>query len=442
MKLSSRGLYENLRQTAYTSLLELATDEGINASSKEEIYGCVFGRDTAVTTLKVLRALSKKPNREDIDAHKLLQICRRSLLTLVNLRGKSTNIQSGEQPGKFIHEFRRSNYELIFQKYGPRYIYPDGTMRNFDSIDSTPLGLIAIYRYWELTQDAPFLFKALPAVEEGLNWMITYGDTDKDTLIEYDFPPERTTSGSLIQSWTDSPQALLRTDGTLPPYPIASMEVQGYKWLALKLWADFYKRNDQTNTTQTRTFADILLTRASRLKKRFNESFIMEDQGYFFPAQALDGQKNMIHTVTGNALLLLWATYQNKNFRECILEDKYIPSMVKRSFLPDLFDPEAGIRTMSTLSPTYNPNQDSYHNGSFWPKLNGMAHEGLQNWSYNSHAQILNTASIKPIAHFGTPIELYIKDANGNYLEWKSSNGHSSCKTQAWSAAVLLDFTI
>lgn len=114
--------------------------------------------------------------------------------------------------------------------------------------------------------------------------------------------------------------------------------------------------------------------------------------------------------------------------------------LVKRSFHSDMFDPDAGIRTMSVLSPTFNPTNNSYHNGSFWPKLNGMVFEGLEKWDFIKEAEKLKAASIKPIAFFGTPVELYMKDEAGNYFLYRNFRGQESCRVQAWSAAALLDF--
>jgi len=72
-------------------LLSLATEDGINASGKDEIYGCIFGRDSAKTILKILRVYSKSPQEE------LLKVSKRALLTLCSLQGKEINIESGEE---------------------------------------------------------------------------------------------------------------------------------------------------------------------------------------------------------------------------------------------------------------------------------------------------------------------------------------------------------
>ncbi len=410
-----------LRQLAYQTLLSLSTDEGINASGKEEVFGCIFGRDSAITILKILRAHSKKP------ALDLLAICRKALLNLVTLQGSEFNIESGEEPGKFIHEFRKDNYQHVIEKYGPRFIYPNGFLKNYDSIDSTPLGLITLYNYYQITDDQEFLVTVLPHVEAGLNWIITFGDKDKDLFIEYDFPTVRKFAGSRVQSWTDSEESIMQANGKMPLYPIAPVEAQAYAWLALKLWADFYKDHSAK-------FAKKLSIYARDLKKKFNEQFIIEDNGALYAAQALDGNKNQIKTVTANSLLCLFASYKS----ECILKEEFIGDFVKRAFMKDMFVEDAGIRTMSSRSETFNPNQDSYHNGSFWPMLNGLIVEGLENFGFQEEANLLKRASIKAVEHFGCPIEVYIKTGD-SYIEWRSSNGHSSCMSQAWSAAGILD---
>lgn len=429
-----------LRDNSHQTLLELITDEGINASGKEEIYGCIFGRDSAITILKILNFLSRKDSDKYVDREFFLKACRRSLLTLAGLQGIEFNIESGEEPGKFIHEYRKEKFAHLIERENPWFVYPDGKLRNYDSIDSTPLALVAMYKYWELASDGHFLLKVLPAVEKGLKWLIKYGDLDKDYLLEYEFKKNRKSGGLLVQSWTDSQESVVGVDGNLPLYPIAPVEVQGYAWLALRLWTDFFQEN-QTARKNSQKVVKKLLEHSSLLKKRFNESFMLKNSGMYFPAQALDGNKKRIETVTGNPLLLLWATYSKNGAVESIIDDIYVKDLVKRAFMPDLFDGRAGFRTMSTLSPTFNPGKNSYHNGSFWPKLNGMAHEGLLKWGFLEEARVLRKATLLPINYFKTPIELYVLSEN-NYAEYVGSTGQESCRKQAWSAASILDLVI
>lgn len=415
------------RDHIYQSLLSLVTNEGINASGKEEIYGCIFGRDSALTILKIIRVYARKASPCEA---KLMQVAGRALLNLCKLQGMETNIESGEEPGKFIHEFRKDKHEhLTNDPVKPWYLYPDGFMRNYDSLDSTPLLLIALYKYWQASSDSEFLMRVLPHVEMGLNWIITYGDADKDGLLDYSLPKNRKYGGLEVQSWTDSHESLRNAAGQFPKYPIAPVEVQSYAWLALKLWANFFQNSAPA-------FSQKLLSQADYMKKMFNLLYIFKDQGYYYGGQAIDGDKQLIKTITGNPLISLFAAYE----KECILEDKFIENIVARAFLPDLFDPDAGIRTMSTLSPTYNPNEDSYHNGSFWPVLNGLISEGLENFGFFKKAALLQKASLKPLFFFNSPVELYMKDEQGNFFEYLSDSGQTGCKVQAWSAASALDW--
>ncbi len=420
---------DNLRKISYDCLQQLSSDEGIYASSKEEAYGCIFGRDSAITILKLLNVYQKTKEKY------ILDICKRTLLTLINLQGKEYNPQSGEEPGKFIHEFRRDNYQMLTKRANPWYVYPDGFLRNYDSLDSTPLILIAIYKYWKQTKDADFLIKTLPAVEKGLEWIVSHADKDKDYLMEYEIPKERTHGGLTVHSLTDSAETLLGKDGKFPLYPIAPVEVQAIAWLSLKLWGNFYKISN-TNLAGKLEFFE------KSLKSSFNKNFIIEDSHFKFAAQALDGNKNKIITITANPLICLWASFAEEGEKESILDRELIPDFVKRAFMDDMFDKDAGIRTMSLLSPTYNAGKTSYHNGSFWPMLNGLIYEGLKTWNYNAEAEKLMEATLKPISHFGFPIELYIKaDTTNSYLEYESPNGKKGCKYQAWTAAAILDLT-
>lgn len=428
----SANLFNTHIQTLHGQLLELSTDIGFNASGKDEVYGCLFGRDSAITILSILQAIDADTHKK-IDTESLLAISKKTLLTLVELQGQTVNIESGEEPGKFIHEYRTEKYDRLLNLPKPWYIYPDGVLRNYDSIDATPLVLIALYKYFQLTQDVQFLLQVLPAVERALNWIITYGDKDKDFLLEYELPVNRKSGGLPVQSWTDSPESVLRPDGTMPLYPIAPVEAQGYAWLALSVWSDWYSSQPDPSYNQ---FAQRLATQAKNLKHSFNKVFVMKDANGYFLAQALDGEKQQITTITGNPLILLWATDERK--KECVINTHYIDAIVSRAFLADLYDPEAGIRTMSTSSPTYNSSNDSYHNGSFWPVLNGLAYEGLRKWNYTERAQSLKTASLKPYLYFESPIELYMKSSDGVYSEFCGPDGQQSCKVQAWSAAAFL----
>lgn len=428
---------QSFYQKAYQSLLELSTEEGINASGKDDIFGCIFGRDSFITILQILSAEKNKHNPE------LLRICKTALETLIKLQGKEVNIESGEEPGKFIHEFRKDKHERLTTGPLAWYVYPDGTMKNYDTLDSTPLGLIAIYEYCKVTGDDTFLKENISSIKTALKWIIDYGDIDGDCLLEFRLNPERKHGGLQVQSWTDSHESFTQADGKLAKYPIAPVEVQGYAWKALRLWGEYFVYNSKglsIKALKNRLFGEKLLLHSERLKVRFNASFLYKDREYYYACQALDGDKKQIKVATGNALVLLWGSCTNNNGEaECILENKYVNDIVKRSFEKDMFVPACGVRTMSSLSPTFNPNPDSYHNGSFWPVLNGLCWEGLLNFGYQHEAELIRMATLKAIKHFETPIELFNQTVDGQYTPFLYHTGQHSCNVQAWTAGVQLN---
>src|SRR3989344_8675852 len=135
-KSSGRQTLKSLRELAYESLLQLETPLGINASGQGDRYAAFFGRDSAITCLKLLRVHKKNP--DDI----FLRIIRHTIQTAIRFQGKTINLKSGEKPGKIIHEYREKDYYQLTSKTKPWYLYPDKTLRNYDSVDATPLFLI------------------------------------------------------------------------------------------------------------------------------------------------------------------------------------------------------------------------------------------------------------------------------------------------------------
>ena len=132
----------------------------------------------------------------------------------------------------------------------------------------------------------------------------------------------------------------------------------------------------------------------------------------------------------------LWAALdpETDGVSGCILEMKFVPLIAKRILSPDLFEPRAGIRTLSNTSRKYSPH--SYHNGSIWPHDTSMVCEGLKNFGFIAEAHLVRTALLSAISHFKTAIELFafIED----YEEYQSPHGQAACRNQAWSAASIL----
>ncbi|HSX57997.1 MAG TPA: amylo-alpha-1,6-glucosidase [Candidatus Saccharimonadales bacterium] len=303
-------------------------------------------------------------------------------------------------------------------------------MKNYDSVDATSLYLIAVYRYFQASLDKEFLDLVLDNVEQALSWTFVHADSNDDGFIDYFLKKERQSGGLVNQNWMDSTEASFHEDGTKVVYPLAPVEAQAYNYLALRLWGRFYKYLKPA-------YARRLTSSAKRLKTNFNKNFVIKDEESLYLAAALDRKGKPLRSVRSSMGHCLWASLNLTDDREIegIVEQKDVDSIVKRLLKEDLFEREAGIRTLSKKSVSYKAN--SYHNGSIWPHDNSMIAEGLENYGYFTEAALVKKSILKAWAHFKTPVELYVFDET--LKEYRSTQGQESCKTQAWSAAAILN---
>jgi len=427
-------LDEFLWSMGVQTIHELETERGILASGREEIYGCIFGRDSLLTSLFLLHIKDKDNER------RFLPLVRKVLENLADLQGTQITIESGEEPGKCIHEFRTHGHDHLTQNpERPWYLYPDGHMRNYDSVDSTPLFLMAVFVYWQVSHDRDFVTALLPHVRAGLDWMLKYGDTNSDGFIDYRFHPDRLSGGLVVQSWMDSGTSLFyEHNESRPPYPIAPVEVQAYAYVALREWSDFFSSAQSEVQWRDVEYADVLARRADDLKAKFNKRFVLHHRGGKISlAYALDGNGTPLTSARSSMGHCLWAVWKKDEHvaPDSILDQVYVEPLVRRLLARDLFLPHAGIRTLSSRSAHFDPG--SYHNGSVWPHDTAMFAEGLENFGFKAEATTVRAALLEAYQHFKTPLELFAY-TKGRYCEYKDVRGQGACRKQAWSAGSLL----
>ncbi len=355
-------------------------------------YMALFGRDSLIASIQTLL----------FDP----AIARGTLRVLAARQGKKADPISGEEPGKILHEDRLEQ---------PPEGSPIPAFPYYGSVDATPLFLITLSEYARTTGDLELCRELWPAAMAALAWIERYGDRDGDGLLEY----QRTeTVGLENQGWKDSVDAVRFLDGTIAEPPIALCEVQGYA-------ADAFARMAELSSALGEPEQGSALSkRAARLRERISESFWMPERGYF--AEALDGKKRRVDSLTSNPGHLLWSGVVSEEEARRIAEVLISEEMFSGY----------GIRTMGKGEGGYNP--ISYHNGSVWPHDNSLIVAGLLRYGLVREAQRVMSGLIEALRAYKDDRlpELFSGYASRRYhvpVEYPSAN-----RPQAWASGAVI----
>lgn len=422
-----------LEKLSTSTLQKVVTDDGIYASTAlgaEGMYHGFFGRDTAITAYLVAQAEHLQGN------HLFMNQAAKGLLQMMKWQSKQDDENTGEETGKFPHEIRvhTEDYQhltsqLVQKGQKSWYVDPsDQVLKNWDTNDATQLWIMVVARLHEkgmieLTEEVR------SSMKQGLLWCVR-NLRDHGGFAGYSYNPERTWAGLINQTWKDSEGAYMHIDGTQPKKPIRDVFVNALTWSALRYGSKLLASYDHD-------FASFIKSEADELKARFNDpnnGFLMKDKksGYYY-AEAIDADGRQLQAVSCDPGLVLWAYCDG----ESIIDNKYLPSVVKRLMKKDMLDPDAGIRTYSCEGTVYD--YVAYHRGpnTYWPFVSGLIADGLNHFGYKYEAKKTLTAMIKGIKNFGSCIELFVKQ-DKDYSRFKHPDyDQLSCTDQAWTAAAL-----
>lgn len=411
----------SLRDMGWHTILDLMTKDGVLASGRNEAYGCIFGRDSLIIAQKLLSGYELTKDTQILDmVHTILS-------GLTRLQGTAEVPESGEQPGKCIHEWRPDNHErLTIHANPPWYIYPNGEVRNYEGVDETALFLWTMGRYLALSNNNTDYTALLPHAQAAHRWITTYGDSNEDGFTDFAPRTDWTYGGLHIHTWMDSDDSLFHENGDLVIMPVASVEVQAYTYAALRTWQQLTADKDPQWSATLRAQAD-------ELKIRFNEHFSVPTADVL--ASAIDGSGAQIAAVRSAQGHVLWASVPIGDTYDTILDSDLLPALADRLMQPDLFDPHGGIRTLSTDSAGYD--SDSYHNGPIWPHDAGIVAEGLARFGFTDYATQIRDAIGKALNALGSPYEYYNVTEGIVKPGFQEKTGHGSCAVQGWAAATL-----
>ena len=355
----------------------------------------LFGRDSILTSLQAL------PFAPELAAT--------TLFALGERQGSVIDDYRDEDPGRILHELRFGEMTAFEERPHSPY---------YGSADATPLYVVLLDEYERWTGDAKLVRSLEFEARAALNWIDEYADLQGNGYVSYQRRNEST--GLENQCWKDSWDSISYRDGTLPGFPRATCELQGYAYdakirgarLARRIWKD-------------PAFADRLEREAAELKHRFNRDFWVTDGGYFAVALEPDGRQ--VDSLTSNNGHLLWSG---------IVDKSKAASVVRQLMGPRMFS-GWGIRTLAEGEGRYNP--IGYHVGTIWPFDNSFIAWGLRRYGFKKEAARLAWGNLEAANSFNGRLP----EAFGGYQRSVTKfpvQYPTACSPQAWSTGAPLLF--
>jgi glycogen debranching enzyme len=355
-------------------------------------FMAMFGRDSILTSLQVL------PFKPELARTTLRELGRWQGLRVENFRE--------EEPGRILHELRYGEMTAFEERPHSPY---------YGTADATPLFVVLLDEYERWTGDSGLVRELEAEARAALNWIDEYADRQGNGYISYQRLGK---TGLENQCWKDSWDSISYRDGTLPGFPRATCELQGYAYdakmrgarLARLFWHDT-------------AFAEALERQAADLKRRFNEDFWIDDGEYFAVALDADGRK--VDSLTSNIGHLLWSSIVN--------DDK--AKAVAGHLMSERLFSGWGVRTLARGEGRYNP--IGYHVGTIWPFDNSFIAWGLRRYGFVDQAAQI-AAGILEAAAFYTG---RLPEAFGGFprlLTKYPVEYPTACSPQAWSTGAPL----
>lgn len=351
--------------------------------------------------------------RDSIIAARMLLPVDRSLAegtlrALAARQGTKVDEETAEQPGKILHEVRRTDVSHASEGFHLPPVY-------YGTIDATPLWINLLHDTWRAGMPDAEVAALLDNLEAALAWLGEYGDSDGDGFLEY---LDTTGHGLANQGWKDSGDSIRWHDGTIADGPIALCEVQAYAYEAALNGATLLDAFGRSGGEEWRAWAE-------SMKERFRAAFWCEDDQGRYPALALDAKKRPVDGVSSNIGHLLGTGILDPDEQRVVVERLLDPTMFSGY----------GIRTLSTTNGAYWPLR--YHAGSVWSHDTGIIIDGMLRDGFTEEAARVAEGLLTAAEGFDYRLpELF----GGHPAEevWPPVPYPASCRPQAWAATLVV----
>lgn len=383
-----------------TSITDLAGLLLSDPDSPEDVFAAagtpwfltLFGRDALWTARMTL------PFGTDLAAG--------TLRTLARRQGRVTNPGTAEEPGKILHEVRRTGFADPSSKLHLPPVY-------FGTVDATPLWVCLLHDAWRWGMPANEVMALRPHLEEALGWLRRSVEQSPDGLIRY---LDESGSGLANQGWKDSGDAMRHRDGAIARAPIALVETQAYAvQAALGAAALGEALHDESG--------DDLRAWAAALADRVRETFWVKDDAGPYLAMALDRDGQPVDGVGSN---------MGHTLGTGLLEGAESDLVAARLTSPDLLGPY-GIGTLGRGNPAFNP--IGYHTGSVWSHDTAICALGLAADGHRDSASAVLRALVDAASRFDYRLPELFGGPDVSEGPSRPVPYPASCRPQAWASA-------
>ncbi|RKR90818.1 glycogen debranching enzyme [Micromonospora pisi] len=386
----TRLLDRSLNDLRGLRLAETAAPHDVFLGAGVPWFLTLFGRDSLWAARMML------PLGTDLAASTLRVLARR--------QGTRIDPDSGEAPGKIMHELRRHEFTVVGDGLRLPAAY-------YGTVDATMLWVSLLHDAWRWGLAEDQVTDLLPHLEAALRWLAEHADADGDGFVEY---VDTSGRGLANQGWKDSFDSVRFRDGSLAQAPIALAEVQGYAYQAATNGAALLNAFGRPG-------ADRWLDYADTLAQRFRSRFWVDGPDGPHPALALDRDKRPVDALTSNIGHLLGTGLLTPAESAQVAEALATPGLAGGY----------GLRTMSARDGGFSPL--SYHCGSIWSHDTAIVIAGLAREGFTAPAAELAEGLLSAAEAFDYRLpELFGGDDRATV--GRPVPYPAACQPQAWAA--------